>query len=428
MLRAHRASFVVALVVSVAAGGVACSTAEEAEPEAVVTVTVATATSGDVDERVEAPGTVGSANEATVSPKISSQILVMGTLEGTRVTAGDTIAVLEAADLRSAAAEADAGVREADAALAQMRGGTNPESDAQRRRALADAEAALKNAESTYRRKKMLVEQGGAARKDLEEAELALATARNQLELAKRESSLGTATMNYTNIRVAESRLDQARGRAASAHAQLDYATIRSPITGLITGQFHHKGDFVPAGEKLVSIVGTADLVVKARIPDRAAPFIVVGSGATVTLGSDPTPLEGTVRLVDRAVDPSSRTIEVWIGGFAADASLQPGAFAKVDVVTRHADGVVTVPPSAVSFEEPGGDAGTVMVVDETNTAHEVEVTVGVRGRDAVEISEGLSEGNTVIVVGNHALPDGTKVRPVGADESEEPDEPEESP
>lgn len=423
MLRTVRVSCALSLVVAVAAFGVACKAAEETEPEAVVTVTVATAVSGDVEERVEAPGTVGSASEATVSPKISAQILEMGTLEGARVSAGDTIAVLEAADLRSAAAEADAAVREADAALAQTRGGTNAESDGQRRRALADAEATLQNAESVYRRKKTLVEQGGAARKDLEEAELALATARNQLELAKRESSVGTATMNYTNIRVAESRLDQARERAASAHAQLGYATIRSPISGVITGQFHHKGDFVPAGEKLVSIVGTADLVVKARIPDRAAPLIAVGSEATVTLGSDPTPLSATVRLVDRSVDPGSRTIEVWVGGFAADASLQPGSFAKVEVVTSHASGVVTVPPDAVSFEEPGAEAGTVMVVDDTNTAHEVHVTVGVRGRDALEITEGLAEGSTVIIVGNHALPDGTKVRPVGADEPEEHEE-----
>ena len=193
----------------------------------------------------------------------------------------------------------------------------------------------------------------------------------------------------------------------------------------MITGQFHHRGDFIPAGEKLVSIVGTTDLVVKARIPDRAAPLIAVGSEATVTLGSDPTPLSATVRLVDRTVDPGSRTIEVWIGGFTAEASLQPGSFARVEVVTSHAAGVVTVPPSAVSFEEPGSDAGKVMVVDETNTAHEVQVTVGVRGRDALEISEGLAEGSTVIIVGNHALPDGTKVRPVGEDE---PDEHEESP
>ena len=249
MLRTLRVSCALALVAAVGAFGFACTAAEEAEPEAVVTVTVATAVSGDVEERVEAPGTVGSASEATVSPKISAQILEMGTLEGSRVKAGDTIAVLEAADLRSAAAEADAAVREAEASLAQTRGGTNAESDAQRRRALADAEATLQNAESVYRRKKTLVEQGGAARKDLEEAELALATARNQLELARRESSVGKATMNYTNIRVAESRLDQARERAASAHAQLGYATIRSPISGVITGQFHHRGDFIPAGE-----------------------------------------------------------------------------------------------------------------------------------------------------------------------------------
>ena len=420
MPRLQRAMFVLALGLSVGASSIACGGATEAEPEAIVAVEVATAVSEDVEARVEAPGTVGSASEATLSPKISGQILQMGTLEGARVSAGDTLVVLEAADLRSAAAEADAAVREADAALAQMRSGTNPESDAQRRRALADAEAQVRNAESVYARKKMLFEQGGAARKDLDEAELSLATARNQLELAKRETTLGDATLNFTNIRMAESRLDQARGRAANAHAQLDYATIRSPISGVVTGQFHHRGDFVPAGEKLLSVVGTAELVVKARIPDSAAQLISVGSLATVILATSTEPLQASVRLIDRTVDPATRTVEVWVGGFSADASLQPGSFARVEIVTSRAEGAVTVPSSAVSFEEPGGDIGTVMVVDEANVAHEVSVTVGVRGRDAVEITEGLSEGSTVIVVGNHALPDGTKVRPVSPDATAE--------
>src|SRR5205085_2245722 len=76
--------------------------------------------------------------------------------------------------------------------------------------------------------------------------------------------------------------------------------------------------------------------------------------------------------------------------------------------------------PSAVTLDEPEGDAGKVIVVDETSVAHEIEVKVGVRGDEAWQIVEGLDGGESVVVEGNYALPDGTKVRAV---EAAEPDE-----
>jgi multidrug efflux pump subunit AcrA (membrane-fusion protein) len=50
------------------------------------------------------------------------------------------------------------------------------------------------------------------------------------------------------------------------------------------------------------------------------------------------------------------------------------------------------------------------MVVDAKNVAHETKVTVGIRTADKIEILEGLQGGETVVIEGNFALPDGTKV------------------
>jgi len=51
-----------------------------------------------------------------------------------------------------------------------------------------------------------------------------------------------------------------------------------------------------------------------------------------------------------------------------------------------------------------------VMVVDEESVAHETKVTVGVRTSERMEITSGLKGGETIVVEGNYALPDGTKV------------------
>ena len=50
------------------------------------------------------------------------------------------------------------------------------------------------------------------------------------------------------------------------------------------------------------------------------------------------------------------------------------------------------------------------MVVDAQNISHETKVTVGIRTKDKMEITEGLEGGETVVIEGNFSLPDGTKV------------------
>jgi multidrug efflux pump subunit AcrA (membrane-fusion protein) len=403
--------------------------AEEREPDPVVAVKVAKAVRGDVAESVSAVGAVTPRAEAAVSPRVGAPIAEMAILRDRFVRAGEPIATLEARDLRAAAGEADAAVREAEAAMRQTARGTNPEADAERQKALRDAEASVRSADALYRRREILFNKGGIPKKDLEDAQLRLRQAENELALARREVSIAASTLNPANAEIAASRLQQARDRAASAHAQLDYAVVRSPIGGVVTEQFHQKGDYVAAGEKLVTVADISRVVVKAQFPDTEVGDVEVGAIARLepSAGHEE-PLSGTVRLVSRSADPASRTVEVWVDVLNEAGRLRPGEFAKVTIATGGAEDAVTVPPSAVTFDDPTEDRGKVMVVDDASRAHEVEVTVGVRGDDAYEIAEGLRGGESVVVEGNYALPDGTRVRAVeaageGAEEGEEPDE-----
>jgi hypothetical protein len=60
------------------------------------------------------------------------------------------------------------------------------------------------------------------------------------------------------------------------------------------------------------------------------------------------------------------------------------------------------------------------MVVDAQNVAHEIKVTTGIRTSDKIEIIEGLQGGETVVIEGNYALPDGTKVEIATEEEKKE--------
>jgi multidrug efflux pump subunit AcrA (membrane-fusion protein) len=81
-------------------------------------------------------------------------------------------------------------------------------------------------------------------------------------------------------------------------------------------------------------------------------------------------------------------------------------------VAANAKDDAIVVPASAVTLETSDSSEGTVMVVDAQNVAHETKVKIGIRTPDKIEIVEGLQGGETVVVEGNYALPDGTKVEP----------------
>ena len=90
-------------------------------------------------------------------------------------------------------------------------------------------------------------------------------------------------------------------------------------------------------------------------------------------------------------------------------------------VAANSKDDAIVVPASAVTLETSDANEGTVMVVDANNVAHETKVTIGIRTAEKIEIVEGLKGGETVVVEGNYALPDGTKVEPqMNTDDADE--------
>ncbi len=126
--------------------------------------------------------------------------------------------------------------------------------------------------------------------------------------------------------------------------------------------------------------------------------------------------MHGQVTLLGRSSDPTNRTVEVWVTLGNDGGKLRANGAAQVTVFANSKNDAIVVPASAVTLEASNANEGTVMVVDAQNVAHETKVTIGIRTTDKIEIVEGLQGGETIVVEGNYALPDGTKVE-IAADE-----------
>ena len=387
------------------------ATEAEAEVTPTVSVKVVKAERGAIAAQVSAVGTIWPREKADVGAKISAQIKRMALLKNKIVRAGEVIAALESRDLQAQRAEAVAALDEARASERSLITGTIPKTNAEDRKALLDARAKVNNSRATYERRRVLFEKGGISRKDLEASQLELTTAEDELRLQEQTISLRARSLNPNDRVLAAARTAQAQQRVATLDAQLSYATIRSPITGIVTDQFQYEGEFASAGAKLVTIADTSTVIVKAPFSDTAVSQLKTGDSATV-LPTDTSAEEmhGQITLLSRSSDPTNRTVEVWVTLGNGDGKLRANGAAQVTVFANSKDDAIVVPAAAVTLEASNADEGTVMVVDAQNVAHETKVTVGIRTAEKIEIVAGLQGGETVVVEGNYALPDETKV------------------
>jgi RND family efflux transporter MFP subunit len=335
----------------------------------------------------------------------------MALLKNKVVRAGEVIAVLESRDLQAQRAEAVAALNEARANERSIVTGTIPKTNAEDRKALMDARAKVNTARATYERRRVLFEKGGISKKDLEASQLELTTAEDELRLQEQTIALRARSLNPNDRALAAARTAQAQQRVATLDAQLSYATIRSPIAGVVTEQFQYEGEFASAGGKLVTIADTTSVIVKAPFADTAVAQLKTGDPATIIpTDTSAEEMHGQVSLLSRSSDPTNRTVEVWVTLGNESGKLRANGAAEVTVFANSKNDTVVVPASAVTLETSNANEGTVMVVDAQNVAHETKVTTGIRTTDKIEIVEGLQGGETIVVEGNYALPDGTKV------------------
>jgi multidrug efflux pump subunit AcrA (membrane-fusion protein) len=398
------------------------SPADEETVTPVVSVRVAKVTRETISAPVSAVGTIFPREQAAVGAKISAQIKQMALLKNKVVKAGEVIAVLESRDLVAQRNEAIAALNQERANERSVTTGTIPQTNAQDQKALRDAQAKVATASATYERRRVLYAQGGISKKDLETSQFDLTTAENELRLTEQTIALRAKSLNPNDRALAAARVQAAQQRVATLDAQLSYATIRAPITGIVTDQFQYEGEFAATGGKLVNIADVSQVIVKAPFADTVAAQLKVGDPATVLPTDAPgDPLTGQVSLVSRSSDPLNRSVEVWVTLANGAGRLRANGAAQVTAATLTKTNAIVVPTAAVTLDASNGNEGTVMVVDATSVAHEVKVVVGIRTADKMEISEGLQGEETVVIEGNYALADGTKVE-VSEDKKAEPD------
>lgn len=388
-----------------------CHAEQEEAPIPLVEVKAERAVETDVRVVVQAPATVFALEQANVAPRLTAPVLVLPVRKGDSVSAGQVLARLENRDLLAQQAEAAATLADAEASLAKVSAGTLPTEIERARGQVATTKAALNQAQKFYDRRKQLFDQGAIPGRDLLVTETELTQAKTNHEVAAKTLQLLESQSQERDLQIARSRVEQARGRLAFIEAQLSYSEVRSPFAGTVTEQFLFPGDMAKPDTAIFTVANLSVAVARAQVPESNAADVRRGEACSLYPSDLPsTAFAGTITVVNRAVDPSRRTVEVWCEIPNSSQQLRAGVFGSVVIVTGSLTKTVVVPIAAVQFEE-GSSKGAVMIVDEVRKASRRQVETAPAGDGRVALLKGVRAGELVIVEGGYGLPEGTAVK-----------------
>lgn len=253
---------------------------------------------------------------------------------------------------------------------------------------LATAQSQLNYQTANYKRYKTLFEKGLVAADDFDNAKLSYTQAKEQVASAKEE--------------------------VQRAQTNLGYATITSPIDGVVLSKSVEEGQTVAASfstpELFTIAQNLTNMQVVADVDEADIGDVKEGERVSFTVDAYPDDtFEGEVKQVRQEATTTNNvvTYEVVISAPNADLKLKPGLTANVTIYTAERKGVLSVPSKALRFTPQKETVGKMKIVDAANAKNKVWTIEG-NSIVAHKVNIGMTDGTNTQIVGG--ISEGTKV------------------
>jgi RND family efflux transporter MFP subunit len=337
-----------------------------------VPVEVVEARLGEIYRPIFATGSAQASQEAHVAAKISGRIQSIAVEEGEKVAKGALLFTLDKTDLLLAR----------EAALAQLAVG---------KASLAEADIAYNRLSRDRERFQRLFENQATSQQKFEEVQSAWLTAKAKVDLAQANLRALSA-----NLSLADSRLKDAE--------------VRAPLGGFVIRRAANPGEFIAPGTPIISLSNHDPLKLETEVSEIESPRVRPGIPVEVTFDALPGKAVAShvTRIIPR-VNPQSRTLRVEIAIPNQNHLIKPGMFGRVTIKTKRATGVPILPLRAV-LTDPAGRP--FIIVSKENRAVLRKITTGLGNDKLVEVRQGVTLGDLVLVTGNFGLEEGTLLAP----------------
>jgi len=354
-------------------------------------VRVARATVADLEKRIKAPGEVYTEKKVVLKAEVSGVLKKLHVQEGQGVRAGQLLAELDETPYRLEVEQNEASRLKALSELLLDRLFQQPELAENTEDFLN-----LKKAEESWKKAEKAFQEGLISQKDLEKAQ-------RDYELALIGSGL-----KREEIIAASKGLIQAEVSLKISRMKLEKTRIAAPFSGRVTLIKVAPGENIEIGRELMTVVNLSSLKVEARILESEIGKIKVGREAAIHLTAYPGRIFlGRVAAISPLVNPAERTCSVFIHLDNPTEEIKPGMHAEVEIVSEIFPKRLLVPQEAILVR---GGRPLVFVV-EGGVAKWRYIKPGEENERFVEVLEGVSEGEQVIVEGHLTLAHDSAVR-----------------
>jgi membrane fusion protein (multidrug efflux system) len=353
-------TFTTGLLVSLLLLGlVGCAAPEEQEEsggETATPVSVAEVESRSLSETLQGIGTLRADQTVQISPEIAGRVEAVEFQEGDTVEKGDTLVRIDDDKLQQQYKSAQF--------------------------SLDEAQAQLRNARQTFERNKRL------RKKDVISAQ-----------------AFDDSREAYQS---AQARVGRLEAQVQEARENLEDATLRAPFDGAVGSREVDAGNYVQPGSVLTTLYKLDPLEVRFTVPGRFVGWVRRGQRIRLHVSSRPdTTFTGEVYFVSPSVREQTRDLLLKASVQNPGHELQPGAFARVELILETLENRPVVPAEALIATRDGYIVFTV----KNGKAHRTPVEIGLRKPGFVEIRQGLSVGDRVISSGHLSVSDGSTVK-----------------
>lgn len=354
----------------------------------VVTVGTAPPIRADIDIRLAYTADISPYQVVNIFSRVDGYIATLHVDKGDFVKTNQLLVEIDHTDYHHAVNQAKANLSAAKAKVAQQ-------------------DAVLRNAKLTFDRMQTLIKDQFVSQQDLDNAQV-------NLDAARAAQDSLQAQVNQMEVALAQS------------ERNLTYSYLRAPFAGYVAERNLDTGAYVSSATAststmsrgIMSLHDINTVRVLIEVVERDIPLVQVGQKAELRAEAYPDHVfEGTVTRIVQALNRATRTMTVEVDLPNGDRRLKGGMFARVEVLVGTHRQALQIPIDAVSRLE---ETQYVYVVRD-GKARRVEVEVGARSRNRIEITKGLTGNESVIVSGKDLVHDGRPVQtqPLDAVKSE---------
>jgi len=375
---------------------------------------VTTVSASDVPIYSEYPAQTYARDTVEVRGRVEGYIDKWLFRPGQEVRAGQPLYVLDTRPYEAALEQAKGNLAQSEADLEFAR----------KQVAVAQAEANLAvsaanqiKAQQDFDRVAPLVKDDAAAKQELDAAVAAVDSGKATVN-ASQANLDQTRLSTRTQIASTEGKVEALRGALRTAELNLEYATIKAPISGLIGDTLVPVGGLITANSQqpLTTIVPVDPIWVRFKVSESEylslhKRGILTHSTLSLALADNSEfPLKGRVENTVNQVDPKTGTLELQARFPNPQHTLLPGQFGKVRLQTETRKGIILVPQRAVQQLQ---NIQGVFTIGPNNEVQVRPVTTAERVGDSWIVMQGLNPGDRVIVEGLLRVRPGMTVNPL---------------